>query len=60
MKPKLPKTSKFVKGYCVEHGKDFRLKDIDPADTQNLNLKEEAKDFLEKGVARLSDLQQTL
>jgi PPK2 family polyphosphate:nucleotide phosphotransferase len=60
MKPKLPKTSKFVKGYCVEHGKDFRLKDIDPADTQNLNLKEEAKDFLEKGVARLNDLQQTL
>jgi PPK2 family polyphosphate:nucleotide phosphotransferase len=60
MKPKLPKTSKFAKSYCVEHGKDFRLKDIDPADTQNLNLKEEAKDFLEKGVARLSDLQQTL
>jgi PPK2 family polyphosphate:nucleotide phosphotransferase len=60
MKLKLPKTSKFVKSYCVEHGKNFRLKDIDPADTQNLNLKEEAKDFLEKGVARLSDLQQTL
>jgi PPK2 family polyphosphate:nucleotide phosphotransferase len=60
MKPKLPKTSRFVKSYRVEHGKDFRLKDIDPADTQNLNLKEEAKDFLEKGVARLSDLQQTL
>ncbi|MGI9071375.1 MAG: polyphosphate kinase 2 family protein [Bryobacteraceae bacterium] len=60
MKPKLPKTSKFVKSYCVEHGKDFRLKDIDPADTQNVNLKEEARDFLAKGVARLSDLQQTL
>jgi PPK2 family polyphosphate:nucleotide phosphotransferase len=60
MKLKLPKTSKFVKSYCVEHGKNFRLKDIDPADTQKLDLKEEAKDFLEKGVARLSDLQQTL
>jgi PPK2 family polyphosphate:nucleotide phosphotransferase len=60
MKPKLPKTSKFAKRYCVEHGKDFRLKDIDPADTQKLDLKEEAKDFLEKGVARLSELQQTL
>jgi PPK2 family polyphosphate:nucleotide phosphotransferase len=60
MKLKLPKTSKFVKSYCVEHGKNFRLKDIDPADTQKLDLKEEAKDFLEKGVARLSDLQQKL
>jgi PPK2 family polyphosphate:nucleotide phosphotransferase len=60
MKPKLPKTSKFAKSYCVEHGKDFRLKDIDPADTQKLDLKEEAKDFLEKGVARLSELQQKL
>jgi PPK2 family polyphosphate:nucleotide phosphotransferase len=60
MKPKLPKPSRFIKSYCVEHGKDFRLKDVDPADTQGLDLKEQAKDFLEKGVARLSDLQQTL
>lgn len=60
MKPKLPKTSKFIKGYCVEHGKDFRLKDVDPADTQGLGLKEQAQDFLEKGIARLSDLQQKL
>jgi PPK2 family polyphosphate:nucleotide phosphotransferase len=60
MKPKLPNSSKFMKRYCIEHGKDFRLKDVDPADTQGLDLKEEAKDFLEKGVARLSELQQTL
>jgi PPK2 family polyphosphate:nucleotide phosphotransferase len=60
MKPKMPKPSKLMKRYCVEHGKDFRLKDVDPADTQGLDLKEQAKDFLEKGVARLSELQQTL
>jgi PPK2 family polyphosphate:nucleotide phosphotransferase len=60
MKPKLPKSSKFIKSYCIEHGKNFRLKDVDPADTQGLDLKNQAKDFLEKGVARLSDLQQKL
>jgi PPK2 family polyphosphate:nucleotide phosphotransferase len=60
MKPKLMKPSKFMKSYCVEHGKGFRLKDVDPADTQGLDLKEQAKDFLEKGVAELSDLQQKL
>lgn len=60
MKPKLPKPSKFVESYCVEHGKGFRLKDVDPADTQGLDLKEQAKEFLEKEVAKLSDLQQKL
>jgi PPK2 family polyphosphate:nucleotide phosphotransferase len=60
MKLKLPKPSKFIRSYCVDHGKHFRLSDVDPADTHGLDLKEQAKDFLEKGVARLSDLQQTL
>ena len=60
MKAKLPKPSKLIKRYCVEHGKDFRLKDVDPEDTQGLDLKEQAKDFLEKGVAQLNDMQQKL
>ena len=60
MKPKLPKTTNFFKSYCVEDGKDFRLKDVDPADTQGVELKEQAHDFLEKGITRLSDLQQKL
>ncbi|MGI8960266.1 MAG: polyphosphate kinase 2 family protein [Bryobacteraceae bacterium] len=60
MKLKLPNPSKFISTYCVEHGKDFRLKDVDPADTQALDLKKQARDFLERGVARLSDLQQKL
>ncbi|MFL6350255.1 MAG: polyphosphate kinase 2 family protein [Bryobacteraceae bacterium] len=60
MKLNLPKPSKFIKRYCVEHGEDFRLKDVDPADTQGLDLKEQAQGFLEKGVARLSELQQKL
>jgi PPK2 family polyphosphate:nucleotide phosphotransferase len=60
MKPKLPKTSKFIKSHRFEDGKDFRLKDVDPGDTQGLELKEEAQAFLEKGIARLSDSQQKL
>jgi PPK2 family polyphosphate:nucleotide phosphotransferase len=60
MKPKLPKTSKFINSYRVDHGKHFRLDEVDPADTQGLDLKEQAQAFLEKGVARLSDLQQKL
>jgi PPK2 family polyphosphate:nucleotide phosphotransferase len=60
MKTRLPKTSSFAKSYCVDHGKNFRLKDVDPADTQGLDLKQEAKDLLDKGVAQMSDLQQKL
>lgn len=44
----------------MEHGKKFRLKDYDPADTQGLDLKEEAGDLLKEAVARLSDMQQKL
>ena len=51
---------KFLKRYRVRQGKNFRLGNVDPADTQGLHLKDQAKDLLEKGVAHLSDLQQKL
>ena len=61
MNQELLNASTFLKRYRVKHGKSFRLADIDPADTQGLDLKDdEAKDLLEKGVARLSDLQRKL
>jgi PPK2 family polyphosphate:nucleotide phosphotransferase len=60
MKQKLPNISRLVKSYLVEHGKDFSLKDVDPADTRGLDLKKEAQGLLEKGVAQMSDLQQKL
>ncbi len=56
----LLKEPKLIKPYRVEHGKKFRLKDFDPADTQGLDLKEEAGDLLRDGIARLSDMQQKL
>lgn len=60
MPRKLPKLAKLIEPYRIEHGKKFRLKEHDPADTQGLDLKEEAKQFLKEGIQRLSDMQQKL
>jgi PPK2 family polyphosphate:nucleotide phosphotransferase len=51
---------KLVKPYRVEDGKHFRLKDYDPAHTAGVQTKEEAKQLLEEGVAKLADLQDKL
>jgi PPK2 family polyphosphate:nucleotide phosphotransferase len=53
-------SSKLVKPYSVKDGRDFRLKDYDPADTGGIDSKDEAKQLLEEGVARLADLQDKL
>ena len=53
-------SSKLVKPYRVKDGKDFRLKDYDPAQTGGVDSKDEAKQLLESGVARLADLQDML
>jgi PPK2 family polyphosphate:nucleotide phosphotransferase len=51
----------FAKLYRVDDPEGFRLKDWDPGDTNNLDIqKGEAKDLLEEGVKRLSDLQERL
>jgi PPK2 family polyphosphate:nucleotide phosphotransferase len=49
-----------AKRYRVGNGKKFRLADYDPADTWKLKSKEDAKGWLEQGVARLSELQALL
>jgi PPK2 family polyphosphate:nucleotide phosphotransferase len=54
------KTSKLAKSYRIDDGKHFRLKDFDPADTAGLKSVDEAKDLLQKGVARMEDLQDKL
>ncbi len=53
---------KMLKKYRVEHGKHFRLKDYDPADTCGLDSesKDEAKQLLADGVEKLSELQEIL
>jgi len=54
------KTAKLAKSYRVDDGKNFRLKDFDPADTGHWHLADEAKEQLQKDISRLEDLQDKL
>jgi hypothetical protein len=49
----------FIQPYRIVDGKGFRLKDFDPADTGALGAedREESRDLLRGGIARLSELQ---
>ena len=54
--------SRFLDPYRITKGKNFSLKDHDPADTRGLGSedKPEAKRLLAQGVERLADLQERL
>ncbi len=52
--------SKLAKPYRIEHGKEFRLKDFDPADTGKLHSKDRAQELLEKGISQMAELQNKL
>ena len=54
------KIDKLAKTFCVESGKNFRLKDFDPADTGHWGSKEHAADALQTGIARTAELQDKL
>ncbi len=56
------KLSKFVAPYRVEKGKQFRLKDFDPADTAGLNdeFKPKSQELLAHGIKRMVELQDML
>ena len=58
----LKRIEKLVSPYRVTKGKGFRLKDVDPDDTQKLGSenKEEAKEWLAKGVEWLAEQQDML
>src|SRR5438552_14789946 len=51
---------KLSKPYRIDHGKNFRLKDFDPATTGHLRSKEHAKELLEQSIAEMSELQDKL
>jgi PPK2 family polyphosphate:nucleotide phosphotransferase len=53
-------SGRLIKPYRVEDGKHFRLKDHDPAHTAGVDSKEEGKQLLEEGVAKLAELQDKL
>ncbi len=54
------KTAKLAKSYRIDDGKHFQLKDYDPADTGHWRSVEQAKEQLQKDVARMEDLQAKL
>ena len=54
------KRSELIKRYRVAEDKDFRLADVKPADTWKIKSKDHAQEWLEQGVARLSELQEKL
>ena len=54
------KPSEFAKPFRVTDGANFHLKDFDPEDTLGLKSKEHASEALERGIARLSELQEKL
>jgi PPK2 family polyphosphate:nucleotide phosphotransferase len=58
----IERARKFCKPYRVTNGKKFRLKDVDPSDTQDLKSEDKprAKEALQDGIAELAELQDML
>jgi PPK2 family polyphosphate:nucleotide phosphotransferase len=54
------KTHKLAKTFRVDNGKHFRLKDYDPASTGHVHSKEHAEEALQKGILRMTELQDKL
>lgn len=54
------KLFKLADEFRVSHGKSFRLKDFDPADTRGLHLKEQADELLQHSVLRMQEMQDRL
>ena len=52
--------SRLSKPYRIEEGKNFRIKDFDPAETGDLRSKDDAKEMLERGIEELIELQDKL
>ncbi|HEX3739757.1 MAG TPA: polyphosphate kinase 2 family protein [Terriglobales bacterium] len=52
--------SKLSDPYRIDHGKNFRLKDFDPASTAHVHSKHHAQELLDKGIADMRDLQDKL
>jgi PPK2 family polyphosphate:nucleotide phosphotransferase len=56
----MSKLHRIATPFRVDRGKRFRLKDVDPAETGPFKNKDQASGLLEKGVARLGELQELL
>jgi len=58
----IERSRKFAEPYCVNNSKEFRLKDVDPADTGEATSEDKprAKELLETGIQALAELQDVL
>ena len=54
------KREKFIKSFCIEDGKHFRLKDHDPAETRHLKSADDAAELLARGIGQMTELQDKL
>jgi PPK2 family polyphosphate:nucleotide phosphotransferase len=52
--------SKISKPYRIDSGKNFRLKDFDPATTGHFRSRDHAEELLSKGIAEMRELQDKL
>src|SRR5262249_23252578 len=52
--------SKLSTPWRIDHGKNFRLKDFDPAATSHIHSKQHAKELLEKGISEMTEFQDKL
>jgi len=56
----MSRASRFAKAFRVTDGRSFRLKHVDPADTGEIRSKDEAEQWLRRGLGRLIELQEKL
>jgi PPK2 family polyphosphate:nucleotide phosphotransferase len=56
----MSRASRFARPFRVTNGRNFRLKDVDPAGTGALKSREDANGWRERDIARLSQLQEKL
>lgn len=52
--------SKLSNPYRIDQGKNFRLKDFDPAATTHIHSKKQAEELLQKGIAEMAEQQDKL
>ena len=59
-KGQMSKTRDLIKPYRIADGRNFRLEDFKPDETDGFQSKDKAQHLLERGVKRLSELQEKL
>ena len=56
----MSRARRFATPYRITDGKHFRLRDVDPGDTNGFTSRTRANAWLERGITRLSKLQEKL